>query len=107
MKRGDDVSEDIFSAMPGSFVTGVVDTDTVYYFSLGDIKKTVRLSAARCVVEDGRTVEDADCVCKTDEAFFLSIWEDGFRPGMGDFMSGKIKSNNPPALQLFLQAFGK
>lgn len=93
--------------MPGSFVSGVVDKETTYYFSLGECKKTVRLFADGCVVEDGRTVDDADCVCKTDETFFLSIWEDGYRPGMGDFMSGKIKSNNPSALQLFLQAFGK
>lgn len=93
--------------MPGSFVSGVVDKETAYYFSLGEFKKTVRLSADGCVVEDGRTVDDADCVCKTDETFFLSIWEDGYRPGMGDFMSGKIKSNNPSALHLFLQAFGK
>lgn len=93
--------------MPGLFVSGVVDKDTVYYFSLGEFKKTVRLSADNCVVEDGRTVDNADCVCKTDETFFLSIWEDGYRPGMGDFMSGKIKSSNPSALQVFLQAFGK
>jgi len=101
------VIEAIFSSLPGSLVSGVVDTKTVYYFSLGEIKKTVHLDADTCVVEDGRTVDDADCVCKTDEAFFLAIWEDGYRPGMGDFMSGKIKSNNPSALQAFLQAFGK
>lgn len=99
--------ENIFLSMPGLFAAGVVDKDTTYYFSLGEFKKTVRLTSDDCVVEDGRTVDDADCVCKTSEAFFLSIWEDGYRPGMGDFMSGKIKSNNPSALQLFLQAFGK
>ena len=99
--------ESIFSALPGSLVSGVVDKDSVYYFSLGTIKKTVHLGPGGCTVDDGRTVDDADCVCKTDEAFFLSIWEDGYRPGMGDFLSGKIKSNNPSALQTFLQAFGK
>lgn len=99
--------ETIFASLPGSYVTGVIDRDTVYYFSMGPVKKTVRLTKDGCVVENGRTVDNADCVCKTDEAFFLSIWEDGYRPGMGDFMSGKIKSNNPSALQLFLRAFGK
>lgn len=99
--------DNIFASLPDAFVAGVVETDTVYYFSLGEYKKTVRLSASGCVVEDGRTVDDADCVCKTDAVFFRTIWEDGYRPGMGDFMSGKIKSNNPAALQLFLQAFGK
>ncbi|MCG6930798.1 MAG: hypothetical protein LJE64_09610 [Desulfofustis sp.] len=99
--------ETIFASLPGSYVTGVIDRDSVYYFSMGTVKKTVRLTRDGCVVENGRTVDNADCVCKTDESFFLSIWEDGYRPGMGDFMSGKIKSNNPAALQLFLRAFGK
>lgn len=99
--------ETIFTSLPEAYVAGVVDRETVYYFSLGEFKKTVRLAPDTCAVEDGRTVDNADCVCKTDEAFFLSIWEDGYRPGMGDFMGGKIKSNNPSALQLFLQAFGK
>jgi hypothetical protein len=101
------VIETIFASLPGSYVTGVIDRDSVYYFSMGTVKKTVRLTRDGCVVENGRTVDNADCVCKTDESFFLSIWEDGYRPGMGDFMSGKIKSNNPAALQLFLRAFGK
>ena len=99
--------ETIFASLPGSYVTGVIDRDSVYYFSMGTVKKTVRLTRDGCVVENGRTVDNADCVCKTDESFFLSIREDGYRPGMGDFMSGKIKSNNPAALQLFLRAFGK
>ena len=97
----------IFSSLPDSFVVGVFDKPLVYYFSLGATKKTVRVDAQSCTVEEGRTVEAADCVCKTDETFFVSIWNDGYRPSMGDFLSGKIKSNNPTALQLFLQAFGK
>lgn len=97
----------IFASLPDSFVTGVLSEPLVYYFSVGETKKTVRLDSENCVVEDGRTVDEADCVCKTDESFFLSIWNDGYRPGMGDFLSGKIKSNNPTALQLFLKAFGK
>ncbi len=97
----------IFASLPDSFVPGAVQETLVYYFSLGATKKTVRLDAQKCTVEDGRTVEQADCVCKTDESFFVTIWNDGYRPSMGDFMSGKIKSNNPGALQLFLQAFGK
>ncbi len=37
----------------------------------------------------------------------MSIWNEGYRPGMADFLSGKIKTNDPTALQLFLRAFGK
>ncbi len=99
--------ETIFSSLPGQFVAGSVTVPTSYYFSLGEVKKTVFLSADQCRVEDGRAVAEADCVCKTSEEFFVKIWEEAYRPGMGDFLSGKIKSNNPGSLQLFLKAFGK
>ena len=29
-----------------------------------------------------------------------------YKPGMGDLMSGKIKSNDPQMLQTLLEAFG-
>ena len=99
--------EAIFAGLTDSFVPGIVDKPVVYYFSLGASKKTVRLDRDRCLVEDGRQVDHADCVCKTDEDFFISIGNEGYRPGMGDFLSGRIKSNDPGALQLFLKAFGK
>ena len=99
--------ETIFASLPDSFLPGAVNKPLVFYFSLGDVKKTVHLGEKSCKVDSGRTVDNADCVCKTDETFFISIWNDGYRPAMGDFLSGKIKSNNPTALQLFLKAFGK
>jgi putative sterol carrier protein len=99
--------EQIFASLADSFKDEVVVKPTSYYFSLGGIKKTVLLSEDGCRVEDGRTVETADCVCKTSEEFFMSIWNEGYRPGMADFLSGKIKTNDPTALQLFLRAFGK
>ncbi len=97
----------IFASLTDSFIEGIVDKPMVYYFSLGESKKTVHLNQNSCLVEGGRTVDNADCVCKTDSDFFISIWNEDYRPGMGDFLSGKIKSNNPGALQLFLKAFGK
>lgn len=97
----------IFASLTDCFVAGIVDKPTSYYFSLGEHKKTVRLTADSCLVEDGRTVDEADCVCKTAPEFFVRIWQDGHRPGMADFLSGIIKSNNPTALQTFLTAFGK
>jgi len=99
--------EKIFADLPGLYVNSSVTGPVSYYFSLGDVKKTVLLSPKECVVENGRTVESADCVCKTSPEFFLKIWDEGYRPGMGDFLSGAIKSNNPGALQSFLVSFGK
>ncbi len=99
--------ETIFSGLEDSYSSGVIDAETSFYFSIDDIKKTVVLTPDSCRVEEGKTIEEVDCVCKTSSDFFLKIWNDGYRPGMGDFMSGKIKSNNPLTLKDFLAAFGK
>jgi len=99
--------ETIFAGLENSYSSGVIDEETSFYFSIDDIKKTVVLTPDACRVENGKTIEAVDCVCKTSSEFFLKIWNDGYRPGMGDFMSGKIKSNNPLTLKDFLAAFGK
>jgi hypothetical protein len=38
---------------------------------------------------------------------FKRIWNDGYRPGIMDFMGGAIKTNAPQLLQQYLSAFGK
>jgi putative sterol carrier protein len=99
--------DDIFKAMPETFIAQTLKEPMSYYFSLGENKKTVELKPDKCVVSDGKAVDNADCVCKTSADFFLKIWQEGYRPGMKDFLSGTIKSNNPGALQTFLACFGK
>jgi len=99
--------DELFAAMASQYVPGVISQPISYYFSFEQSKKTVRLTSERAAIENGKTVDAADCVCKTSAAFFISIWRDGRRPGMGDFLSGKIKSNNPTALETFLRCFGK
>jgi len=99
--------DELFTAMPGQYVPGSIAEPKSYYFSVGDSKKTVRLDSERAVVEAGKTLDAADCVCKTSAEFFTKIWLDGYRPGVLDFMSGKIKSNDPAALETFLRCFGK
>ena len=99
--------EEIFANLENYFQVNKVAQKQVFYFSVDEVKKTVTLSPEKIVVEDGKTVEDADCVCKTSTEFFLKIWQEGYRPGMGDFLTGAIKSNNPFALKAFLAAFGK
>jgi hypothetical protein len=98
---------EIFAGLPAAFVAGTVAEPVTYYFTLGEMKRTVRLAADSCRVEEGRTLDNADCVCKTSPEFFLKIWQEGYRPGMKDFLAGTIKSNNPGALQTFLRCFGK
>ena len=99
--------EEIFATLPELFVKDALTESVSYYFSLGDTKVTVRLSPGDCLVESGRTIDQADCVCKTDPEFFKQIWLEGYRPSPADFFSGKIKTNNPVALQQFLSCFGK
>lgn len=97
----------VFAELQDSFVAGVFSKPTSFYFSLGDVKKTVQFTPESCVVSDGKAVENADCVCKTSPEFFLRIWQENYRPGMKDFMGGTIKSNNPSALQDYLKSFGR
>lgn len=99
--------EEIFTGLADAFMPGVITKKTSFYFSLGDAKKTVIVDDSTCTIDDGRTLDNADCVCKTSPEFFVKIWKEGYRPGMKDFMTGTIKSNNPGALQEFLRAFGK
>ena len=99
--------EEIFASLEDSFQANKVATQQVYYFSVDEVKKTVTLGPEEVLVENGKTVEVADCVCKTSTDFFLKVWLEGYRPGMADFLSGKIKSNNPFVLQKFLSAFCK
>ena len=99
--------DSIFTKLPDSFVAGTFSKPTSFYFSLGEIKKSVQCTPYSSMVSDGRAVENADCVCKTSQEFFLKIWDENYRPGMKDFMTGTIKSNNPSALQEFLRSFGK
>ena len=101
------MQEGIFSAMQEQYQKGVFTVPTTFYFSIDNIKKTVKLDAECCSVEDGKSVEEADCVCKTSAEMFNRIWNDGYRPGIMDFMGGAIKSNAPQLLQQFLSAFGK
>lgn len=101
------MQEDIFETLQEKFNKGVFKVPTTFYFSIDDINKTLTLDAESCLIEDGKTVEDADCVCKTSAAMFGRIWNDGYRPGIMDFMSGAIKSNAPQLLPQLLVAFSR
>lgn len=98
---------EIFADMKTSYKKGVFGHRTSFYFSIDEVKKTIIFDGEGYAVEDGKTVEDADCVCKTDKELFRKIWFEGYQPGMKDFFSGAIKSNAPQLLQQFMQAFGK
>jgi putative sterol carrier protein len=95
---------EIFESMNKAYKKGGIKEDRTYYFSLDDYKYTVTFEQDKIKVEEGKTVEEADCVLKTSPDMFVKMWE-GYKPSMMDFMSGKIKSNNPTLLQDFAGAF--
>ncbi len=101
------MQDEILGTLPGIYRKGIFSVPTTFYFSIDGVKKTLTLDGEGCTVEDGKTVDEADCVCKTSAEMFTRIWNDGYRPGIMDFMGGAIKSNAPQLLQQFLQAFGK
>ena len=98
----------IFDDLKKSFKPGTVTEKTTFYFSLGDEadeKWTMTISPKECQIVPGK-IENADCVLKTSSDLFIKIMKGQYKPGMGDLMSGKIKSNDPQMLQTLLEAFG-
>lgn len=101
-----DVSK-VFERLPKLFEKANVKQDRSFYFSLGDAEKwTVILTKEKCTVKQGKT-EDADCFFKASEEMFLDVWTGKYTPGVKDFMTGAIKSNNPTLLKEFVGAFRK
>ena len=97
---------DIFQKLPKYFQKGTVKEPRTFYFSLDDDEKwVVTLTKDTCTVKPGKT-EDADCFFKSSKKVFLDVWSGKHTPGPSDFLTGKIKSNNPLLLKEFVAAFG-
>jgi putative sterol carrier protein len=99
--------EKIFKSLPKRFNKANVKADRTYYFSLGDEEKwTVRITKEKCSVKKGKS-EDADCFFKGSARMFLDVWNGDHKLGPADFLTGKVKSNNPILLKDFVAAFQK
>lgn len=95
-----------FQDLQKRFKPGAVAKDTTFYFSLGDEEKwTLTLTPKEFKVVQGK-VENADCVLKTSADLFIKMMKGAYRPGIGDFLSGKVKSNDPEMLKVLEEAFG-
>jgi putative sterol carrier protein len=98
----------IFQGLPKRFQKGAVKTPRTFYFSLGEDEKwTVDLGKDKCTVTEGKPDADADCFFKSSKEIFLDVWNGKHVPGAGDFLTGRIKSNNPMLLKEFVSAFKK
>ena len=97
----------IFKGLPKRFNKANVKAERTYYFSLGDDEKwTVHVGKHKCTVEEGKN-EDADCFFKASPELFLEIWTGQHKLGATDFLTGRVKSNNPMLLKEFVAAFEK
>ena len=106
-KETSDVAE-VFEALPEMFQKGTVTTPRTIYYSLDEDEKwTVAIAKDKCTVTPGKPEKDADCFFKASKKMFLDVWNGKYKPGPMDFMSGKIKSNNPMLLKDFIAAFRK
>ena len=99
--------EAIFKGLCKRFNRANVTAERSYYFSLGEDEKwTVRITKEKCKVERGKS-EEADCFFKGPAELFLDVWNGRHQLGPMDFLSGKVKSNNPMLLKDFVKAFQK
>ncbi len=99
----------LFDELPGRFLKGKVDNPVSFYFTLGaepEAKWTVQVTPTECVVVNGKSdTGTADCVLKTSPELFTRIVREGYEPGVSEFMSGQVKSNDVGLLQTFTRAF--
>ena len=99
--------EAIFKGLCKRFNKAKVTAERSYYFSLGEDEKwTVRLTREKCEVRKGKN-EEADCFFKGPTELFLDVWNGRHELGAMDFITGKVKSNNPVLLKDFVKAFQK
>lgn len=90
------------------FKPGAIKETTTYYLSLGDgagEKWTVTVSPQSCELAPGKPA-NADCVLKTSVDLFGKLVAGTWKPGVMDFMTGKIKTSDVEKLQLLQKAFG-
>lgn len=85
---------------------GVLDRPRTYYFSIGDFKYTLRCTPDACALEEGKTVDQADCILKTTPELFEQLVFKGKRPGAWDIARGRFKTNDVAALTQLKDLFG-
>ena len=95
----------IFETMPSRYKAGVLDKSLSYYFSIGTDKWTVTLSPDSCQVETGKTVENADCVIKSDPNIFADLVIRGKQPGPLALARGKFKTSSLELAMKMMQLF--
>ena len=99
----------LFEELEGKFRPSRIDRAISFYFTLGSdefAKWTVRVDPEKCEIINGKPEGGvADCVLKTTPEIFTRIVRDAYTPGVAEFMSGQVKSNDIELLQTFQKVF--
>lgn len=98
--------EAIFKGLCKRFDKARVTAARSYHFSLGEEQWTVRLTKEGCSVRRGGGA-DADVFFEGPPELFLDVWNGRRSLGPVDFLTGRVKSNQPLALREFVAAFQK
>ena len=96
----------VFQALPSRFRLGVAAEQLSFYFSIDEERWTVVITSETCIVEVGRTIENADCILKTSAEIFLGAINGTYNPSLTDLLTGRVKTNNPFLIQKFIEVFG-
>lgn len=96
----------IFTTLQSQYQPGKVDKEVVYYFSLGKDKYTLFARPDGCEVQQGKTVDAADCVIKADPKLFGNMVLRGKKPGPLDIARGKVKFSDMNLVMKLQELFG-
>jgi long-chain acyl-CoA synthetase len=99
----------LFRDLEGKFQQGAVEQPVSFYFTLGNEPEAKWYCVAepqRVSIVNGKPPSGtADCVLKTNQELFTRIVREAYIPGMDEFMSGAIKSNDVSLLATFQKVF--
>jgi long-chain acyl-CoA synthetase len=98
----------LFTELNEKFERNMLTEQLSFYFSLGNndaLKWTVIVNADDCEIRCGKPEGRADCVIKTSPDIFKKIVKESYVPSMDEFVSGKIKTNDPSLLMQFQNVF--
>lgn len=95
----------IFRSLCGRFNKANVKSERSYLFSLGEREKwTVAIRRDGCEVHEGERA-GAEVWFEGPAELFLDVWNGRHELGPMDFLTGRVRSNNPLALRDFVAAF--
>lgn len=99
----------LMQEVQAAFSPGKCDKDYSFYITLGQSeadKWHLLVGPEACVVGQGKPPGGkADCVLKTSLTMFEKIVKERYTPSFSEFMSGKVKTNDPNLLKIFKKVF--